>query len=82
MYDKYFTVTPITLDGSAIPKNKGILVNNSTASAVGITFYFRNSGGNTMQTALTFTQGSNIVSIQPYGMPAALPAGCTAFFLN
>jgi hypothetical protein len=82
MYDKYFIVNPIATDGTLIPKNKGILVNNSTASAVGVTFYFKNATGNTFQTALTFTQGSNIVSIQPYGMPAALPAGCTAFYLN
>jgi len=81
MYDKYHIVNPITLDGSAIPKNKGILVNSPT-SAVGVTFYFKNATGNTFQTALTFTQGANILSIQPYGMPAALPAGCTAFYLN
>lgn len=82
MYDKYFIVNPITLDGSPIPKHKGILLNNTNTSFVGITFYFRNASGLTMQAALHFPQGQNILSIQPYGMPAALPGGVTAYYLN
>jgi hypothetical protein len=82
MYDKYFSLNPITLDGSKILKCKGILVNNTSATAAGVTFYFVNRSGNTFQTALTFPQGANILSIEPFGLPAALPAGCTAFTLN
>jgi hypothetical protein len=82
MYDQYLTVTPISIDGTAIPKNKGILVNNGTAGNVAVNFYFRNKTGNTFQVGLTFATGNNILPIQPYGIPASLPAGVTAFYLN
>lgn len=82
MYDKYFQLNPITTDGSKILKCKGILLNNTSTTAAGVTFYFVNKNGNTFQTALTFPQGPNILSIEPYGFPTALPSGCTAFTLN
>lgn len=82
MYDKYFQLNPITTDGSKILKCKGILLNNSSATAAGVTMYFLNRAGNTFQTTLTFPQGPNVLSVEAYGFPAALPTGCTAFTLN
>lgn len=81
MYDKYHTLNSITLDGTSIPKHKGILISNPSATA-GVTFYFKNISGNTFQSTLIVTTGSNFLPIQVYGMPAALPTGCTAFYLN
>ena len=81
MYDKYFIVNPITTDGNAIPKHKGIMINNP-GSLAGNTFYFKNASGNTISVYLSFPGGNNsIVPIQAYGMPV-LTSGLTAFYLN
>lgn len=82
MYDKYFTLNKITVDGTAIPKNKGILINNGTVGNIAVNFYFKNNTGNTFQVGLTFGTGNSILPIQPYGMPASLPSGVTAYYLN
>ena len=82
MYDQYLIVNGITQDGTSIPKNKGILINNGTTGNLAVNFYFRNKAGTTFQVGLTFTPGNTILPIQPYGLPASLPSGVTAFFLN
>jgi hypothetical protein len=82
MYDKYFKVNPITPDGSQFPKHKGVLVNNTSTTAAGITFYVRNNTGNTMTALFTFPQGNNILSVEVYGIPTGGLGGLTAFIVN
>ena len=83
MYDKYFQANPITI-GSKIPKHKGIICAGAFGLGNnGVTMTFVNSSGNTFNTQLFFSANTtNIIPMQVYALPNALPTGCTAFYVN
>jgi hypothetical protein len=83
MYDKYSQANPITI-GAKIPKHKGILLTGAFGlGSNGVTMTFVNNSGTTFNTVLTFVANTtNIVPMQAYAIPTALPTGCTAFYLN
>lgn len=81
MYDKYFSVNPITI-GSKIPKHKGILFSGASATTPAITLNFVNSLGNTFSGSLTVNDSPYIFPLQVFSITSALPAGVTAYYVN
>jgi hypothetical protein len=81
MYDKYFQANPITI-GSKIPKHKGILFSGALAAGAGVTLSFFTRDGSTFNTAITVNSTPFILPIELYAIPAALPTGLTAFYVN
>ncbi len=81
MYDKYLQGNTFATSGALLPKHKGFLMINGTASALGATFYFVNKEGNTLAAGAYFASGSSIFPCQVYGV-SSLAVGLTGFLLN
>lgn len=81
MYDKYFSGNTFTVNGSKLPKHKGILISGGTATTPTSSFYLLNSGGNTISVPIAINQSPYILPIQVYGVNT-LAAGLTAYYLN
>lgn len=80
MYDKYLLGSTFATGTSKLPKHKAVLAITSTAQN-GLTAWFVNYQGNTVQAAFYLPAGSNVLPYQFYAV-TAMAAGCTAFLLS
>jgi len=72
MYDKYLTGNTFSIGSTKLPKHKGFLIHNNSASnlANGFTAHLVNDQGNTLSMNFPLTAGPNYFSNEFYAITA------------
>lgn len=83
MYDKYFTTTPFAINGTRLPKHKGIMLTNTgTIAGATATFQFFQTGGATTNVIIPTLQNTmQIIPIQAFSA-SSMAAGVTGWLIS